>query len=69
MQAIESVEKYGAQLVVLDVKTKEEIKVISEAKKREMLVFAEVRPQSLMQTSQRCKTIKLRYGKRLKREL
>lgn len=46
-QAISLAEKYGSQLYLLHVSTKEELDLIREAKKRELLVYAEVTPHHL----------------------
>lgn len=49
-KAIELAEKYGTQLFVLHVSTKDELDLIRKAKGRELLVFAEVTPQHLFLT-------------------
>ncbi len=46
-KAIELAEKYGTQLCILHMSTKEELHLVAEAKKRELLVFAEVSPNHL----------------------
>lgn len=49
-QAIGLTEKYGGQLFVLHVSTKEEMDLIRQAKSRELLVYAEVTPHHLFLT-------------------
>lgn len=49
-QAIALTEKYGGQLFVLHVSTKEELDLIRQAKRNELLVYAEVTPHHLFLT-------------------
>ena len=49
-RAIDIAEKYGTQLFILHVSTKDELDLIRKAKGRELLVYAEVTPQHLFLT-------------------
>lgn len=46
-EAIELAEKYGTQLVICHVSTKEELDLIKQAKERELLVYCEISPHHL----------------------
>lgn len=46
-QAIDLTEKYSGQLYILHVSTKEEVDLIRDAKKRELLIYAETTPHHL----------------------
>ncbi len=55
-KSVEMVQKYDTQLLLLDVKTKEEVNLISETRKGESIIFGEVHPQTLMQENQKGET-------------